>query len=71
VHRHDDLLGIDPLQIDAGRTEVRVPQLPLDDVQRHALTRERVRVAQLVRGESPPDTGARGEPSELRTDGCA
>jgi hypothetical protein len=49
------------------------PQLALDDVQRHALTRklERVRVAQLVRGEPAPDPGADGESAELRADGCA
>src|SRR5919109_246436 len=49
------------------------PQLALDDVQRHALTRklERVRVAQLVRGEPAPDPGADAESAELRADGCA
>jgi hypothetical protein len=40
-HRHpphadggDDLLGIDPLQVDRRRAEVGVPELPLDDVER-------------------------------------
>ena len=57
MHGRDDLLGIDPLQVDAGRAEVRVPELALDDVQRHALTSELegVRVTQLVRGEPTPD----------------
>ena len=37
-----------------------MPELALDDVQRHALAGEleRVRVAQLVRREAPPDAGA-------------
>jgi hypothetical protein len=69
MHGGDDLLGIYPLQVDAGRAEVGVSQLALDDVQRHALTRELngVRVTQLARGE-PPDAGADGEPAELGTD---
>jgi hypothetical protein len=33
----DDLLGVDPLQLDRRRAEVGVAELPLDDVQRHAL----------------------------------
>jgi hypothetical protein len=71
VDGRDDLLGVDPLRVDAGRAEVRVAQLPLDDVQRHALTRELegVGVVQLVRGEPAPDAGAGGESAELRTDG--
>jgi hypothetical protein len=73
MHGRDDLLGIDPLQLDAGRAEVGVSQLALDDVQRHALTLEleRVRMAQLVRREPAPDPGADGEPAELRADGRA
>ena len=45
-------------------------ELPLDDVQRHALAGqfERVGVAQLVRGEAPPDPSAGGEPAELAAD---
>jgi hypothetical protein len=44
-----------------------VTELPLNDVQRHALAREleRVCLAQLVRGEAPPDPIAGGEPAEL------
>jgi hypothetical protein len=70
MHGGDDLLGIDPPQVDAGRAEVGVSQLALDDVQQHALTRELngVRVTQLVRGEPTPDPGADGEPAELGTD---
>ncbi len=33
----DDLLGVDALQVDAGRAEVGMPQLSLDDVERYAL----------------------------------
>ena len=38
-------------------------EFALDDVQRHALAREfeGMRVAQLVWGEAPPDSGASGE----------
>ena len=47
-----------------------MPELALDDVERHALAGEleRVRVAQLVRREPAPDAGARGEPAELAAD---
>jgi hypothetical protein len=50
-----------------------MPELALDDVERHALAREleRVRVAQLVRREPAPDPGQCGEPTELAADGCA
>ena len=49
-----------------------VPELALDDVQRHAFAREleRVRVTQLVRREPPSDAGAGGEPPELAADGA-
>jgi hypothetical protein len=45
--------GVDPLEIDAGRAEVRMPELPLDNVRRHALAGqlERVRVSQLMQRE--------------------
>jgi hypothetical protein len=33
----DDLLRVDPLQVDRGGAEVGVAELALDDVQRHAL----------------------------------
>jgi hypothetical protein len=50
-----------------------VPELALDDVQRHALARELecVRVTQLVRREPAPDPGAGGEPTELAAHGGA
>jgi hypothetical protein len=67
VDGHDDLLGGNALEVDGSRAEVGVTELPLDDVQRHALAGEfeRVRVTQLVRGEAPPDPGAGSEPAEL------
>jgi hypothetical protein len=57
-HHRDDLLGVDPLQVDRGGGEVGVLELALDDVQRHALAGEleRVRVTQLVRREPAPET---------------
>ena len=44
-----------------------MPELALDDVQRHALAGEleRVRVAQLVRREPAPDACLGGEPAQL------
>jgi hypothetical protein len=44
-----------------------VPELAPDDVERNALAGEfqRVRVAQLVRGEPAPDPRLSGEPAEL------
>ena len=50
-----------------------VPELALDDVQRHALAGEleRVRVTQLVRRKPPPDAGPGSDPPELAADGGA
>jgi hypothetical protein len=47
-----------------------MPQLALDDVERHPLAGEleRVRMAQLVRREPAPDPGAGGEAAELGAD---
>ena len=47
----DDLFGVDALQVDRGGAEIRVAELALDDVERHALARklDGVGVAQLVR----------------------
>jgi hypothetical protein len=55
--------GSIPLQVDRRRAEIQMPQLALNDVQRHALAGEleRVRVAQLVRREPAPDSGLGGE----------
>ena len=68
AHRGEDLLGIDPLQIDRGCAEVGVSELALDDVQRHPLAREleRVRVAQLVRRKPAPHPKALISASLLR-----
>lgn len=40
AHGRDDLLGVDPLQVDRGGAEVGVAELALDDVERDALTGE-------------------------------
>jgi len=62
----DDLRAIDPLQVDRGDTEVRVPELALDHDQGDALVRhlDCMSVAELMRGESPTDTGERCGSSE-------
>jgi len=59
--------------ISSGRAEVGVPELALDDGQRHALAGEfeRVRVTQLVRREPAPDARPDGDAAELATDGRA
>jgi hypothetical protein len=36
AHRGDDLLGVDPLEVERGRAEVGVAELALDDVERQA-----------------------------------
>ena len=60
VNRFDDLLGVDALEVDGGHAEVAVPELALDDVQRHALAQqlERVRVPQLVRRKAATHAGS-------------
>src|SRR5215211_1104678 len=70
AHGRDDLLGVDPLQIDRSGAEIQMPQLPLDDVQRHPLAGEleRMRVPQLVRSEPAPDTRPGRDPPELGAD---
>jgi hypothetical protein len=40
VHRGDDLLGVGALQVDAGRAEVGVAELALNDVERYAFSSE-------------------------------
>ncbi|MEA2243233.1 MAG: hypothetical protein QOD24_2789 [Solirubrobacteraceae bacterium] len=54
----DDLGVIDPLEVDRGDAEVSVPQLALDDVQRHAFPRhlDGMRVTQLKWRKAPPHT---------------
>ncbi len=51
--RPDDLLGIDALQVHARRGHIRMPEVTLDDRQRHPLPREfdSVRMAELMRRE--------------------
>jgi hypothetical protein len=73
AHGADDLLGIDPFEIDRGRAEICMSQLPLDDVQRHALARElqRVRVARLMRSEPAPDARLGREAPEFAADRSA
>jgi len=47
----DELVGVDAPEIDRRRAEVAVPELALNDVERHALVRalERVGMPQLAR----------------------
>jgi hypothetical protein len=54
----DDLAVVDPLQVDGGDAEVRVTELSLDHIQRHASAchLDCVRVSELVRCETPAHT---------------
>ena len=61
------------MEVDGGRAEVGMTELPLNDVQRHALAGEleSMCVTQLVRSEPPPDASAGREPAELAAHGGA
>ena len=50
-----------------------MPELALDHVQRHALTRQlnRVSMAQLVWSEASPDAGFGGVAAKLASDCCS
>jgi hypothetical protein len=61
----DDLGVIDPAQVRRGDPEVRVPGLALDDDERNAFSRhlDRVRVAELMWREAPPDASLDSDPA--------
>jgi hypothetical protein len=67
VHGFDDLGVVDALQIHGRDPEVAVAELTLDAHQRYALVGELdgVRVAQLVRSESAPNSGGRRGVAQL------
>ncbi len=67
----DDLRAVDSLQVDRGDTEVRVPELTLDDDQGDALVGhlDCMSVAELMRGEPASDTCERCGSSELLAGG--
>ena len=69
--RLDDLAVVDPLQVDGRDAEVRVAELALDDVERHAFAchLDCVRVSKLIRSASPAHTRADGERAQRRSDG--
>jgi hypothetical protein len=64
VDRVEDLRRVDPLAVGAGRTEVGMPKLALDDVDRDTPTGEldSVPVSELMGRESAPHTGIGGQP---------
>jgi hypothetical protein len=65
MHGLDDLAAVDALQVDAGDAEVAMPELALDDDQRHALAShlDSMGVAELVwREASPHACRSRGPP---------
>jgi hypothetical protein len=71
--RCDHLGGADPGQVGARGRHIAVPELSLQDRQRHAFTGELngVRVAELMWREPAPDASVGREPSELCAHGGA
>jgi hypothetical protein len=65
-----DLGVIDPAQVDRGDREVGVPELTLDDEQRHAFARHlhSMSVSELMRREAASDTRPGGSVVQLRPD---
>jgi hypothetical protein len=59
------------LEVVGGDAEVAVPELVLDDDQRHAFARHLDSVGVPTRREGPADTCSHGDPSEMRTGGRA
>jgi hypothetical protein len=68
----DDLLRGDALQVGAGRGQVRVPPLALDQRQRDALTQQldSVRMAELGRREAPADPRLKRDLVQLQPGGA-
>ena len=73
AYRLDDLRGIDPLQVDRGHAQVRVTELALDHVERHALSchLDRVRVSQLMGREAATNASLRSEDTKALADSPA
>jgi hypothetical protein len=67
MDRVDDLGAVDALQVDRGDSQVAMPELALDDDQRHALVGEfdSVGMAELVRGMAPVDARRFGGSAQL------
>jgi hypothetical protein len=59
----DDLVVVDSLKVRRRHAEVRVTELPLDEVDRNAIAchLNGMRVTQLVRCEPAPDSGLDGQ----------
>jgi hypothetical protein len=66
----DGLGVVDPSEVDRGDREVGMPELALDDEQRHAFARhlDRVGVAELMGREPASYTGSGGGVVELQAD---
>jgi hypothetical protein len=67
----DDLAAVDALEVDGGDPEVRMSQLPLDNVQRDAFARhfDRVSVTKLMRCKPTADPCLDGELAQRRAGG--
>jgi hypothetical protein len=58
----NDLSVVDPAEVHRGDREVGMPELPLDDEQRHSFARhlDRVSVSELMRREAASYSGSGG-----------
>jgi hypothetical protein len=67
----DDLRVVDPLEINRGDPEMCMPELALDNEQRHSLVShlDRVGVSELMRREATPDPRCGGSPAQLTARG--
>ena len=66
----NDLSVVDPAEVHRGDREVGMPELPLDDEQRHSVARhlDRVCVSELMRRKAASYSGSGGGPVQLRAD---
>jgi hypothetical protein len=71
MDRLGDLGVVDALEVDRRDAEVVMPELALDDDERHSLVRDLdgVGVAELVGCEAPADTCGCGRAAQLSTRG--
>ena|SRR5450755_88148 len=71
LHAAGVTADVDPLRIHASCGDVRMPELPLDDRQRHAFACEldSMRMPQLMRREPAPNAGRCGVAAQLAARG--
>jgi hypothetical protein len=67
VNEAADRCAVDALKVDGGDAKVGVPELALDDVERHALAShlDGVCVSELMRGKAPANASFDGGVAKL------